>query len=94
MEDKRIYYNGTYTYEELLEELKYWSFDFEFRYKNIQYNISEVAFKHKPCIMRCYPDRDEPIAFFDTYEEMLENFKFDDGVRLIDALASKDISNY
>ncbi len=93
---ERVYYNGTYTYEEMLNEME-WSYDFEFRYKGEGYNLTQdFPGVGKPCIVRCYDDNreEEELMHCETYEELINTFRFDDGVLLVDALKSKDISNY
>ena len=92
---ERVYYNGTYTYEEMLNEME-WSYDFEFRYKGEGYNITETFNKPKPCIVKCPGggEREVALMYCDTFEELIHTFRFDDGVLLVDALKSKDISNY
>ena len=96
MGDKREYYNGTYTYDEMLFEIKYNS-DFWFSYKGQPYYLTDVNPKMKPSIIKWFYDqKNEPeivLAYYETFEELLSSFVFDDGVGILDALKSKFIEN-
>ena len=95
-DEGRVYYRGGYTYEEMLREMEI-AYDFEFKYKGKRYNITETfSTKHKPCIVRCYEhsNKEEAIMYCDTFEELLNTYRFEDGVLLLDALKSDDISSY
>ena len=92
MDNQKQYFNNVLTYEELLEWLN--SGDLQFEYKGKGYNIT---FTTKPCINVISEDYEtccKTNIEFKTYEELLNNYRFDDGVKLIDAFKTEDIQPY
>ena len=85
---EKLYWGKSFTYEELLEELKYNTCNLEFEYREKTYYLTDVSPKNKPCIIRRFEDcsPEQVLQYKDTFEELLENFKFDDGVVLLEAL--------
>ena len=95
MGSDRIYYNGTYNYEEMLETIKY-NGDFWFCYKEQAYYLTDITLKqNKPCVIKYYYGEkpEEVLEYFKTFEELIHKFKFDDGVSFLEALSSKYITN-
>ncbi len=84
----KIYYGGYFTYDELIEELKYNTCNLEFEYKGETYYLTDVSPKDKPCIIRRYKDHspETVLQYYNSFEEMLNNFKFDDGAVLLEVL--------
>ena len=89
---KKIYYNKTYTYEELLEQVEWDALDF--RYKGRAYIIT---FHMGPCIT--VVDEGSEVWFnelrkYDTYDELLKQHVMNDGVPLLEALKTEDVQPY
>lgn len=85
----KLYFGKSMSFDDVLEAIS-WN-DVQFRYKNREYNIT----MHKsPCIT-VINETDEVwencMRNYSTYEELLLNHKFDDGISLLDVLKSEDI---
>ena len=87
----KLYFDKSMSFDDVLEAIS-WN-DVQFRYKNREYNIT----MHKsPCITVINEGNEvweSSIKNYSTYEELLLNHKFDDGVSLLDALKSKDVES-
>jgi len=82
-------------FDNLYDIIEYWKdnpgyVDYLFTYKNIDYVIQVEYFpgpNHGKPFVAYYlkPDfRDEHITYFDSFEEMLENYHLQDGTLLLD----------
>ena len=86
---ERKYLKGTETYEELVERVTYCG-DFLFWYKGRKYNIT---INNLPCITVVCEGTEawfSNMQEYNTFEELLLNHKFYDGVSLLDYLASEE----
>ena len=86
---EKKFLNGTETYDELVERITYCG-DFLFWYKGRKYNITIY---NLPCITVVCEGTATWLANikeYNTYEELLLKHKFDDGVSLLEYLASED----
>ena len=89
---EKIYFGKSMSFNEVLEAIT-WN-DVQFYYKGRAYNIT----MHKsPCITVIDEGDDaweKCMKNYETYEELLLNHVFADGISLLDALKSDDIENY
>jgi len=92
-------------YNNLYDILEYWKqnpvrVEYDIWYKNIFYTIRTEYFPvpeyGKPYVAYYLkPDKsDEHITYFDTLEEMLENYHLQDGTLLLDFLTNPIYSEY